>query len=98
MSARSSVSSKKGSRSKSPANHRQSNINQPKSNQSKSQCYRNKIKNNPTSNTVAKGKEDSHKKHSKVNCINKAINGTVKEFETLCHLQKTILVQNAKDI
>ena len=50
----------------------------------KSRRYRNKAKLDKCSTAADQVKEDSHKKHPKMDCITKAVKAKLKEFETLC--------------
>ena len=50
----------------------------------KSQRHRDKVKPDKCSVAVAQVKEDSHKKHPKMDYITEAVNAKLKEFETPC--------------
>ena len=90
----------KATRSSNPRSNRQKNkSNAPsKPRRSKGQKYRKNIKKDPTATATAKIKEDNHKKHPKVDYINKAINARVRELETLCRPKLELLKGSGIDI
>ena len=64
----------------------------------KSQRYRDKMKKDKSSVAIAQVKEDSHKKHPKMDHVSSSIECKLKEFETLCLPQRDLLLQSRKSI
>ena len=71
--------SSKRTSSSSPMNRQ----NTRKSRHTKSRRCRDKIKKDKCSVAAAQVKEDSHEKHAKMDCITKAVNAKLKDFEKL---------------
>ena len=74
-----------------------SNSNQ-KLKHNKSRRYCNKVKKGCSSDTIVQAKENSHKKHPKMDYISKAIQAKLKDFETLCPPQKDLLQKSCTSI
>lgn len=62
---------------------------------SKNQKCRNKLKRDLCPAATAKFKEDSHKKHLKVDHANKAVKAKIQEFEALCRPKADSLQQQS---
>ena len=70
-----------------------SNSRKPK--HTKSKWYRDKVKCDTSSVATSQAKEDSHKKHPKMDYISKAVKDKLKEYETLCPQQKDELLKSS---
>ena len=64
----------------------------------KSQRYRDKVKKDKSSVAIAQVKEDSHKRHPKVDYVSSSLELKLKEYETLCLTQRDFLIKSSKSI